>query len=184
MTYKGMLLSTLLVPFAIVGNDAADLRIQQLEEKFFQKELELSNLGKMIAERDKLLSSFSLIAHEHISVMLSREVKKAESKNGGNPLPEEEENKLKKELLGSADDFLFSFFATCEKQQDISELLTKGLFQENEILNISEFESLKFHFIQCTFERRVIFDLVKKYEDCIRELLAINAEIENLQKQQ
>ena len=57
MTYKGMLLSALLTPYAIIGDNSVDIRIEQLEEKYFQKELELSRLGDMIAEKDKFLSS-------------------------------------------------------------------------------------------------------------------------------
>ena len=46
MTYKSMILGTLLVPFTIIGNDDTDTRIQQLKNDLYAKELELSQLEK------------------------------------------------------------------------------------------------------------------------------------------
>jgi hypothetical protein len=57
MTYKGMLLSALLVPVAVTcyGKESVDSRIQQLKEARFQKELELSELGAKIYDKYELL---------------------------------------------------------------------------------------------------------------------------------
>jgi len=59
MTYKGMLLSALLVPVAVTsyGKESVDSRIQQLKEARYQKEFELSELDAKIAEKKKLLTA-------------------------------------------------------------------------------------------------------------------------------
>lgn len=182
MMYRNLLFSLLLVPFWIIGNNQNALQ-KQLEEQLFQKELELSKLGRMISKRAHFLSSFSELAQEYICIVLDREVARVEFENGGNPLSDNEKSELKKDVLSSADEFLFAFFAACESNQDIAGMLPKGLFKHNDRLNIEDFELLKFHFIQSTVERQFISDLVKKYEACIKELLIINASIENLEKQ-
>lgn len=179
MIYKNLLFSLLSIPLMISGNNHDELQ-QQLKESFFQKQLELSKLGRMISKKANFISSFSKLAHEYAAIVFDREVEKIESKNGKSPLSNEEKSKIKNDLLESADEFLFAFFAACETNQDITGLLSKGLFKHNDHLNIDDFELLKFHFIQSTLERRLISDLVKKYEACIKELLIIATNIENL----
>ena len=48
------------MPFTMAGNNTKNVRIQELEEKAYQKELEVSNLGNMIAQREELLSKQKL----------------------------------------------------------------------------------------------------------------------------
>lgn len=51
------MLSVLLVPFAVSSNNNVDVRIQELQKDQFEKELELSQMSKMIMEKEELLGS-------------------------------------------------------------------------------------------------------------------------------
>lgn len=98
-------------------------------------------------------------------------------------MAEEERNKIEAELCSLADEFLFGFFALCERNEDIDGKLVNGLFRRNEHFGCKEFESLKFYLIMATFERELIVELVKKFEKCVKELLAIKIIIEDAQRQ-
>ena len=56
MTYKGMILSVLLVPCTLIGN-RADTRIQQLNNDLQAKEVELFQLARMIEEKQQWIDS-------------------------------------------------------------------------------------------------------------------------------
>jgi hypothetical protein len=183
MTYKGIILSVLLAPFTIIGNNNVDIRIQELEEKFFQKELELSDLGKMIAEKDELLSSFDSDCQNYLRFFINKKIKQLEEKNDGKSLSEEEEKQLANELRKMVNEFLYTFCDACRNKKDIKDMLLEGLFYQDESTGIKEFESFKFYLIRSTFEREITIRLIKKYEHCIQELIVIKAELENLQKQ-
>jgi hypothetical protein len=180
MTYKGMLLSALLAPCAIIGDNSVDIRIQQLEDEYFQKELELSRLGDMIAERDKLLSSLDSESQNLFESLKYKKIKQLEKKNDGKPLSEIEQNQLSDALQDAVNEFINIFVATCREKKDIKGILSEGLFVRDENAVIPEFESLRFHLIRAGVERDLIILLVKQYEDCIRKLLAIETELENL----
>lgn len=57
MDYKKLCLSVFLVPFAVSSNNNADVRIQELQKDQFEKELELSQMSKMIMEKAEFLDS-------------------------------------------------------------------------------------------------------------------------------
>ena len=180
MDYKSIFLSILLVPIAAVCNDARDKCIQQLEEQLFQKELELSNLGKMIEERDDYLASFG-IDSKAIAKLMEKEVQKWKEKNPGKPFTEEARDQIKALIIHPAYEFSVAFFAACNNGVDIKDMLTGGLFRYNESDDAKEFESLKFYFIRCSIEQELLAALVKQYEKCIQDLLDISVEIESLQ---
>lgn len=181
MTCKSMLLGILLVPFAVVCSDAKDKRIQQLEEELFQKKLELSNLGKMIEERDDYLASFG-IDSKAIAKLMEKEVQKWKEENPGKLFTEEARNQIKALIIHPAYDFSVAFFSACNNGVNIKGMLADGLFRYNESGDAKEFESLKFYFIRCSIEQELLAALVERYEKCIQDLLDISLEIENLQK--
>lgn len=183
MIYKSMLLSVLLVPFTMICDDTIrHERIAKLEEKFFQKELQLSQLGEMISQRDKFLSSFSEEVGSLIREIVCRQIEELE-KNSGNELSQAETDKITAEARSYADDFLYAFFVACENNENIDGMLVSGLLKQGEASIMNEFESLRFYLIRSTFERSLRVKLVKKYEDCIKEMLVIKAEIEMLNEE-
>lgn len=175
-----MLLSILLVPLAVVCSDAKDKRIQQLEEQLFQKKLELSNLGKMIEERDDYLVSFG-IESKAIAKLMEKEVQKWKEENLGKPFTKEARDQIKASIICAAHEFSATFFAACDKNMNIKDMLTDGLFRQNESVGASEFDSLKFYLIRYALEHELMVALVKRYENCIQDALALWAEIESLQ---
>ncbi len=184
MIYKSMLLSVLLVPFTMICDDTIrHERIAKLEEKFFQKELQLSQLGEMISQRDKFLSSFSEEVGSLIREIVCRQIEELEKKNSGNELSQAETDKITAEARSYADDFLYAFFVACENNENIDGMLVSGLLKQGEASIMNEFESLRFYLIRSTFERSLRVKLVKKYEDCIKEMLVIKAEIEMLNEE-
>lgn len=185
MISKNMLLSVLLIPATIIGKDTIDVRMQKLEEKLSQKELELSNLGKMIAEKDEFFSSFNMESQRLLRLLIDKRVKQLEEQKSGKSLSQEEKNKVAIEMQNKANEFLYKFFDALKGDKAIDGMLSEGLFQKNEIAGEAgaDFESLRFYLIRHTFEQMITMHLVKKYEDCIKEYRDLLRELSNLQKQ-
>ena len=80
-----MILSALLVPFTIIGNDASDTRIQQLKNDLHAKELELSELSQMVEEKQAWIDSITERQHAFYAMV-------------SNIIGKEEKDALKKEL--------------------------------------------------------------------------------------
>lgn len=175
MTYKSIILTILLVPCSIRSDDITDARIQQLEEKLFQKELELSRLGATIAEKDNFFSSLESEVQRIFSSLLEKKVNQTEKKSGKS-LSQEEEKKLSAELSNETITFACTFCANYRNQENIHSFLLNGLIREEENADM-EFESLKFYIIRCTFERELLKHFIVRYEKCLHELRDIQNEI-------
>jgi hypothetical protein len=177
MTYKNIFLSILLVPLTAMGSSTTDTQIQQLKKKFLQKELELSDLGAMIEEKNELLLSFKTDVQYLLGTLRDKKVLQIEEKTG-KLLSQEEKTKLWVELRSDAIDFVYTFCADYENQKSITDVLVKGLIHENS--DDVEFESLSFYLIRCAFERPLLIHLIAEYENCLQELRAIENEITTL----
>lgn len=173
MNYKKTFLSLLLVPLAVIGDTT---NMKQLEKKLLQKELELSNLGTLIAEKDKMLASFELEIQYIFTAVIDKKVQQLEEKSS-KPLSREEREKLAKELQNTALEFVRVFCADYQNQKAVSGILSKGLIQVDSNGDFLEFESLKFYLIRCAFERPLLRHLIAEYEHCLQELRAIQNEI-------
>jgi len=185
MTYKSILLTLFLVPFSMVGKDTKNTRIQELEEQISEKELELSNLGNMIAQKDEQLLAFHSDVRTLLNFFTSKRIAMLEKQNDGKALSSEDEDKIAKELGKQADEFLYKFWNALKDNKSITGMLTKGLFQGDinpDIFDVEEFESLKFYLIRRIFNQLAIIRLVKKYEACITEYRALLNELIDLQK--
>ncbi len=172
MNYKTIFLTMLFVPIAAMGRNTVDTRIQRMEENIFQKQLELSKLGALIAEKDKLLSSLKSESHDVFRLIIDKRMRALGQKNDGNALAQEEEARLYKEL----DIFYTNALMTYKNKKSVEGILVNGLFQED------EFQSLKFYAIRYAIEQAILKSLVKKYEIHIQQLIALDTELENLQK--
>jgi hypothetical protein len=168
MSYKGMLLSALLVPVVATSycKDSVDSRIQQLKEARFQKELELSELGAKIAEKQNLLEEMYEDANAHISVILSNL-----------KLEEQASDQYISEINASSERFeeLFS------NKESIKGLLLKELIIEEEPFP-GDFEVFKFWKLRGKFEHNLLETYIEKYEVCLQELIEINRELDKPQE--
>ncbi|MBP9764765.1 hypothetical protein KBD08_00330 [Candidatus Babeliales bacterium] len=190
MTYKQILfLSLFLVPCTMFGKNTAkthvqiDAQIQELEEKIFQKELELFKLSERIAEIDKLLLAFDSDSQMLLRLLIDKRVEKLKAQNSSKSLSQEDKDKIAIEVQNKANEFLFWFFDVLKNDKSIEGILAEGLLQKDEYTNIVEFESLKFYLIQRTFDRQTFVLLLKKYENCITEYRTLMNELVNLKKQ-
>lgn len=174
MTYKNIFLSILVISLTAASNSAADTHMQQLKKQLLQKELELSNLGSLIAEKDKLLSSFASEIQRLFLILIDQRTKQLEESKG-QPLSEEEKHTFSKELRDAAVGFVGAFCTDYNNQINIEGMLIKGLIREdNENM---EFESLRFFLLRCAFERPILKYLVVEYENCLQEIRVLENEI-------
>ena len=162
MTYKGMILSALLVPFTIIGNDT-DPRIQQLKNDLHAKELELSELENMIAEKEKQIDAIR--------------------ERGGNlyysichDLDDQEKQYLEQEI----NHFKSSIEHALSIKSDITAYFAKRFRDGHN--NFNELERLKFVLIRYAIEYTSLKQLFKRYEDCLLQILALKIALEDLQQ--
>lgn len=179
MNHTYVLLSALLLPAIIYGKNN-DTYIKELEEVQFKKELEISELGKMIAERNNDLSSFEEIGQNILEYLLAKKIAKLEM--SGIKLKKNEIDQLAVDLRSSANKFVSDFFVAYEKNENIEIILQKGLLNDENLKILKELESLNFFLVRSAFERILTQKLVKKYAMCIQELSLINQKIEQLNK--
>lgn len=165
MMYKNILLTVLLVPFVIASNSDIDARIQELKNARDEKSLELSNISKTIAEKESLIEAIESkgrIIYSKISDKLNEQ----EAKEFKNELNTFEDN------LGQA----------LAKKNDIQPLLMKVFINGHKDTE-DELESIKSLVIRHRVEYILLKKLFKHYEKCLQELIKIDHELDNLQKQ-
>ena len=171
MTYKGMLLSALLVPVAVTcyGQDSVDSRIQQLKDARYQKELELSELGAKIAEKYEFLEEMLDDARH----FFQRYVKEAGLDTDKATECGLEEAKERKELL--------SRLRKAIKEGSVKGFLDNELFDDRDIDENIEF--VRLYYVRYFFERKLIVELVEHCDDCMQELIEIDCELDVLQEE-
>ena len=170
MTYKGMLLSALLVPVAVTsyGQESVDPRIQQLKEARFQKELELSELDAKIVEKKELLTA---IFDDTVAMFVERYKPSETSK-----MTDEERVELGGKIVAE-----YKEFRNCLKQAieegNIKDFMVKELFDEDTPWNFTEFEAMKFLIVRDFFETNLLKTLVGFYANCFQEIIEIDCEL-------
>jgi hypothetical protein len=170
MTYKGMLLSTLLISVVSTcfGENNVEQQIQQLKEKRYQKELELSGLGGKISEKEELLRALWQKANEFVNDLMQ------EKKLTG----EESEDFLKnvnREIATFEEYIGLVIKAKKDSKKNLIEELVKG-----DDKRIDDFDTLKFYSIRSHIEWDLLKIFIEEYEVCLRELIKINYELELL----
>jgi hypothetical protein len=176
MNYKNILLAMLLVPLAAIGKNTTAARIQELDEKIFQKHLELSNLGTAITEKEELLALLKSEMQDRYALIIDKKTKELEEKNGGKSLSPDEGARLYTELRDELQGFYQKLDIAFKNKENITGMLVNGLFQED------DFQSLRFYLIRYAFEHEILKRLVKKYEILIQEWISIETELEKLKK--
>jgi hypothetical protein len=146
MTYKGMLLSALLVPISTIYSiQDLDLHLQNLNDRQLAKLQELSDLSVKIAEKQALIESWD----EQMRTLAG------------------ESEESYKELDASLDSFSSNFERAFCEDKDVKTLLT-GNFS---VANKYEFDFIKVFLVRRYFERVLIVNLVARYEKCLQELV-------------
>lgn len=172
-----MLLSFILLPVTITsyGNDV-EARIKELEQKYFEKELEISDLGKMIAERDEILRC----ARQNIGILwdtIKRQKADAIARKHGKDLSEEEFEQVGIIMQASLNEFVKQFVVALGANQEIKGMLTKGLYDQENIDSATSFESARFILTRAILEHMLLEKLVAKYEACVEELIKFSREL-------
>jgi hypothetical protein len=164
MNYKAMLLAALLVPCTIFSNETVDTRIQQLKKDLYAKELELSDLSKIIEEKqgwiDLIRNNQREFAHQIFS---------------GSDV---QENEALRTVVSS---FQQELNRVCDSKKDLQQFLLKKLLDNNPG-SFCEIERMKSWCIRYYVEYNFLSKLTKRYEECVQEMLAIEIELEELQK--
>lgn len=178
MMYKNIVFMALLMSLPLTKcEDSNELRIKELEEIQFQKMLELSNLGKMIAERDEFLRH-ALENRQHIFDLVKQDKITQLEKSKGIKLSSEEMDKIDQEIKDSMKLFLEKFYES--NINETKELIIEELYDQNNLDSITSFESLRFMLLRFMFECDFLLVLVAKYASCSQELLKINIEFNSL----
>ena len=164
MKFKSLILSIFLIPFALFGNCTKT----QLIELKFKKEMELSDLGKAIAEKYRYCQS---IRQDAINILNKEAYKKG--------LGEQEITEFGKMV----DQELDSFVAQLNNVKNVNGFLTKELFKKSEDNQLDEdFEAVKFFLIIIINEYRIIKTLIQKYEVLEQERREINQKLIDFQQ--
>lgn len=183
MNYKSIALIAILLPVTVMSYcKSAEARIKELKDAQFKKELELSDLGEIITKKDQILNSFDDDSQYLLRLLINRKKAKIEEKNDGKKLSKEEEKQLAEELRNSVNEFLHVFGAAYKEHRNVADMITNGMFHEDDIKGLKELESLKFFLIKSAFERSLIMKFIDKYKICLQELIKINQELANLEK--
>lgn len=172
MTYKGMLLSALLVPVAVTsyGKESVDPRIKQLKEARYQKELELSELGTKIAEKEELLHLMWEKMDEAIAEL-------AEKKN----LKKQEFEVFIKEINDRKRAFEKYIEGAFESKEDIRQQLVVELY-DPENKQFEYFDRVKFYVVREKLESDLLKTLINSYVERLQELIKIDCEIDYIVK--
>lgn len=172
MIHKITLLTSLLIPatFITYGQNI-DAQIRELKNSRFEKQLELSDLGKRIAEKDELLHSIALGARNFFTEL----IKKKE-------LNEQEAKEFGRALNTSLENFEKALDEAIIVKKNVKQFFVKELLKENN-KKVEDFETFKFAIIRITLERNLMKTFVEQYEDCQQELIEIDQKLADLQKQ-
>lgn len=174
MNYKGIFLGAFLLPVVTMSyGKTVEAQIKEIEEAQLKKELEISDLGNLITERDKLLRCMQSECEQFVDEFIVD--KKTKAKINGNILSQESVDTLIKEYVASVNEFSTDIEHALNVTYDIKDRLFNNIFYDDQ--DIKKLESLKFFLVRCTIERALIIKLVKKYQHCLQELALINKQI-------
>jgi hypothetical protein len=176
MTHKTMFFIALLVSAtSTYCVESIAMQIQELKDYRFKKELELSDLGKMISEKDELFQSMWQAAN-NFSLKLINEKKKSLNLN------EQEVKEFTQALNTSLANFGEALNEAIIIKKNVKQFFVKELLDERN-RESKGLETLKFHIIRNSLEFQLLRTLIERYEEGHQELIEINSKLADLQKQ-
>jgi hypothetical protein len=166
---------SLLVPATLTHCvENIDTQIRELKEAKFQKELGLSDLGKIISEKDELFQSMWQAAN-NFSLKLISEKKKSLNLN------DREVEDFTQALNTSLANFGEALNEAIIFKKNVKQFFVKELLDERGAES-KALETLKFHIIRNSLEFQLLRTLIERYEEGHQELIEINSKIADLQK--
>jgi len=172
MNYKKIALLAFLLPVASYSQTIEE-QIQELQEVQFQKELELSDIGKMISERDAFLRN----GQSYIQDLLGEYKNKKKSEAGNENLSDQE---IIAAYDKASDELIYCFDDAYKNNGNIEQLLIDAFITKDK----KEFASLRFFCSRCSIERSLIEKLVARYAKCFQEVIELDQKIIQLSNQE
>jgi hypothetical protein len=169
----------LLVPMLSYGNNMdTEKRIQELKKAKFEKQLEISNLGKSIAEKTELIVSFKDDTEYLLNLLLKQKtlaLKKLETRTS---ITDEQQTQILMKLEKEANEFVSKFYQAYEDKKNIKGLLTDACVERESQKPQESLAPLKFYLVRWAFEHDLFESMIQKYESLIQELIDIEKELE------
>ncbi len=156
------------LPFATHAENV-EIKRQELKIARFKKMQQLSELAKMIDEKDELLHSIVQNGGSFLSQL-------AADKN----LNEQETKDFIQETASSLDNFGETVDEAIKITKNVKKFFVKELFKGDN-RRLTDFEALKFLVIRSALERDFLKTLVEQYEEYQQELIEIDQKLEDLQ---
>ena len=170
MNYKNILLVGLLLPAFCLGST-----LEQLKEEQYQKELEVRDLTKKIAEAYRYVQEARQIYSQSLDDSVDERLEKMD-----NPIDREEMRKI----ILKEDEMLYNdVAASVLGKQLLNRSLFDDLFDNDEPESFLSFHADKFLEISGFLEYAFIRNTVRRYEQRIKELVDINRRIYELEQE-
>jgi len=182
MTIKRTLLGVFLSALALTTygkNTEAD--IKKLRSDLFQKELELSELGKKITEQEEIVSSYGPKLMAVYEQAFERKKSNLHKEEANQTLTAEERTEICDSINKSFDEFLEKLTKLSDPSNK-ERFLVKEFFNKEEADICNSFDSAKFHILKIAFEFAILENLVEQYEDCLRDFGTIYDQLDALEE--
>ena len=180
MIHKAFLATLLISATFIVYGQNLDAQIQELKNDRYKKQLELSELGKKIAEKDELLESMWEAANNVALKILEKKRRSSE---------EQAVEDHKQAMNTSLENFKKVLDEAIIVKKNVKQFFIRELLREDKLLTedrkdfeTKNFVTLKFYVIRNALERDIMRALVEQYEECQQELIEIDQKLADLQK--
>lgn len=174
MNYKSMILITLLLP-AFCYSQTKEDRIKELEDRQFEKVLEIRKMGKKITLSHEFIDHLRDNVHRQIAYACHRASKSSDA----------DEEQIKENILKRGNVLANHLDEALWGKGAFDYDLTQELFS-NELdgLNeIDDFETFKFFNLQAAIERLLLKHFVSSYQERLDELCAIGQELATLKQE-
>lgn len=177
MIYKNIVVLSLLLPALSYGkNMDTEKRIQELKKAKFEKQLEVSNLGKLILEKEELIESFIMKAGDFKRILISQKQEAATQNNGDNPLKNDAIEQIRADAHEPLHLFLKNITKAISQEKNIKGHLANQIFNEE----TGRFDMCRLAVIGVWFETELMNDYIAQYESAIQELIDIEKELDHL----
>jgi hypothetical protein len=180
MMYKKLIAFLLLVPVFSYGNSiATEQRIQELKKVKFEKQLEISNLGKTIAEKTELIVSFKDDTEYLLELLLKQKILTLKKAQSNASITDEQQAQILLKLQKEANEFVSTFYQAYEDKKNIKGMLTNACAAPESQKPQESFAPLKFYLVRWAFEHDLFESLIQKYESLIQDLIEIEKELKS-----
>ncbi len=147
---------------------------QFLYADFLQKQITISELGKLIAEKDTFIRTFNKNIESIYTTILNDLIDEWEQENGTS-LSSEEIDEIAQNLELSINKFLKEFNAV--PIEDLHDFIVNELYDQENFESITAFQPIKFLLLRTLFEKNLLAELVNLYATSVQELYQMNEQL-------